>query len=936
MKLLYHTGLFGQVQVLARPGREGVEIVFRLFPRQRVRKVNLVGCQELPEEKLQRLVRLQRGDEFDEWRMQVAARDMLELYRRHGWRQARIVARAEPVGKNDFDVNYYISEGAPTRISRIWFKGHGVFPQARLRREMELSAGDVADVEKLQASCQRLLQFYRQQGYLEAVVEAEPIDAQADAHWVVVAIRLNAGPRLHFRFSGNRIFSDAALRQQLNLEEASEHLEVERLAGRLVSFYRHHGYARAHVDWRVKLKKGRHRKEVHFFISEGRRVRVRAIDFVGNTAFGDEVLRNYIYNALLGAIDQNLAGQALDRGDLDPLGGGYPWRGKSRRPKRDEGLFLELVPARVYLQAAYRQALEEIADLYRSHGYLRVQVGPQLLSYDDSGANLYISIPVREGVQTRIESISFAGNQAVAAATLLETIESDGRVSPGKALDLYGVERLRRRLLDAYQQRGYLYCQVKNKLLFSRDNSLAEVTFEIEEGPQVRVGRVLVRGNVDTRDTVFAHLVTFQHGDVYSPARARQIRHALDGLGIFTGADIKLIDPEVMAREKDLLVEVRERLTQSLTFSPGISTAEGVRLQIDYTHRNLLGYALEFVGRAKVNYLAFYPLYPQWEDRYQRMSFWEGLEGYLLAGLHWPRVWFSSEDLAARIDLLGLQDHAISHDLAKFSLTPGLDWTFEHNLSLTAETELEFDRLGCLGGECGGPTHKYLRYDEGSLLLACLRPKFSWDLRDDFFRPHRGLLLMLMSELAGNLLTDREVLYLKLDGTISGYLPLSRRVTLALSVRSGFIFNLTSDSRTPSHKLFWLGGRNSVRGFSEEGLIPADQSNPEDPGNPCVLVEEEGEEKCVSMGGTALLLLKAELRFPLVADILDGAIFIDLGNLWMRPENFRPYDLRPAAGLGVRVNTPVGPLAFDVGFNLAPDAARREESWNLHFNIGVF
>jgi len=221
-------------------------------------------------------------------------------------------------------------------------------------------------------------------------------------------------------------------------------------------------------------------------------------------------------------------------------------------------------------------------------------------------------------------------------------------------------------------------------------------------------------------------------------------------------------------------------------------------------------------------------------------------------------------------------------------------------------------------------------------LLACLRPKFSWDLRDDFFRPHRGLLLMLMSELAGNLLTDREVLYLKLDGTISGYLPLSRRVTLALSVRSGFIFNLTSDSRTPSHKLFWLGGRNSVRGFSEEGLIPADQSNPEDPGNPCVLVEEEGEEKCVSMGGTALLLLKAELRFPLVADILDGAIFIDLGNLWMRPENFRPYDLRPAAGLGVRVNTPVGPLAFDVGFNLAPDAARREESWNLHFNIGVF
>jgi outer membrane protein assembly factor BamA len=347
------------------------------------------------------------------------------------------------------------------------------------------------------------------------------------------------------------------------------------------------------------------------------------------------------------------------------------------------------------------------------------------------------------------------------------------------------------------------------------------------------------------------------------------------------------------------------------------------------------------VGKAKVNYQVFYPLLPpDLEDRYERMSFFEGIEGWVVTGLHMPRMWWLGKNLAARLDLIGLQDHAISFDLAKVSLTPGMDFKLTDNLALTVEYELEFDDLSCAAGqECGGASaERWRRYDEGQLLLGALRPVISWDRRDNLFRPHRGTFLSLRTELAHGLSVGPEVLYLKLDGLATVYLPLGRETTLAFSARGGLIHHLTGDSSTPSHKLFWLGGRNTVRGFPEEGLIPVDQRNPNDPGSPCVpKTGADDREVCISLGGNAYLLLKGELRFPLIPGTLEGAFFVDLGNLWADPANvIDQFYLRPSAGFGMRFVTPIGLVAFDFGFNLDPDQDRREEIWNLHFNIGVF
>ena len=83
------------------------------------------------------------------------------------------------------------------------------------------------------------------------------------------------------------------------------------------------------------------------------------------------------------------------------------------------------------------------------------------------------------------------------------------------------------------------------------------------------------------------------------------------------------------------------------------------------------------------------------------------------------------------------------------------------------------------------------------------------------------------------------------------------------------------------------------------------------------------------------MVLRGEFRFPIVGD-LSGGLFVDLGNLWIEPP-LNPLDLRPTAGFGLRFGTPVGPIAFDLGFLLAPRDDLGEETFgSFHFSIGLF
>ena len=77
------------------------------------------------------------------------------------------------------------------------------------------------------------------------------------------------------------------------------------------------------------------------------------------------------------------------------------------------------------------------------------------------------------------------------------------------------------------------------------------------------------------------------------------------------------------------------------------------------------------------------------------------------------------------------------------------------------------------------------------------------------------------------------------------------------------------------------------------------------------------------------------LRLPAFSS-LDLGVFFEAGNLWLRSDELRSDGAALHGGRGLRYVTPVGPLAFDIGFNLDPDEDFNEPSTQFHFSIGVF
>jgi len=85
------------------------------------------------------------------------------------------------------------------------------------------------------------------------------------------------------------------------------------------------------------------------------------------------------------------------------------------------------------------------------------------------------------------------------------------------------------------------------------------------------------------------------------------------------------------------------------------------------------------------------------------------------------------------------------------------------------------------------------------------------------------------------------------------------------------------------------------------------------------------------VGGNAVLILNQELRFPLFS-IIDGAGFVDVGNVYPQVSDFDPFHLRSSAGLGVRVHTPYFLFRLDYGVKL--DRRPGESFGKLFISIG--
>jgi hypothetical protein len=138
----------------------------------------------------------------------------------------------------------------------------------------------------------------------------------------------------------------------------------------------------------------------------------------------------------------------------------------------------------------------------------------------------------------------------------------------------------------------------------------------------------------------------------------------------------------------------------------------------------------------------------------------------------------------------------------------------------------------------------------------------------------------------------------------------------ALRGRLGYIFSPCFARVNPLDR-FYCGGPNSIRSYEFDMCPPYGLFN-----------DIDGCCRTVPQGGKAVAIGTAELRFPIYG-LLSGVLFQDIGTLagcgpW-RYEN----NLLLATGFGLRYQTPIGPLSFDIGWKWAVRPSESCYAWFL-------
>jgi outer membrane protein insertion porin family len=562
------------------------------------------------------------------------------------------------------------------------------------------------------------------------------------------------------RFEGATIFRENTLKAEVP-QKIGEPLDVSAVReGRdaILRKYREAGHTDATVE--VDEAAASQTGEIVFVIHEGPKVKVRNIEFEGNTAFtGDELAKQIETKTAFwffrsGAFDHEKA-----EGDAARLQNFY----------RDEG-FLDAT-------ASFTTRLDR--------------------------NDMTVVFSISEGTRYSFEDIQVKGNTVFGSDEILAQMKS----CVGEIVRRPQVDADVTAIRDRYGELGYIYVRVRAVRVFSDSPGLVRLTIEIEEDEQFRVGRVVVRGNARTKDKVARRALNlYPPDDLFNLSEARKAEKDLVETRVFSSARVIPSGDEPGVRDAVIDVVESEKAGDFL-FGVGVTSNSGVvgSVVLDFQNFDLFDTPESWNEFVKLR--SFYgggqrlrlELQPGTEVSRFRVDF---TEPYLFD----KPLRFDSSFFLFERERDGYTENRIgsSYSLGKrFERGRLQGWSGE--LALRNEM-VDVEDLDLF-------TSSEIRDDEGSNLITGLKGTLVRDRTDSRFVPTTGDRLRLSYEqVVGDHFFGRAGVGYNWYTTLATD-RLERKSVLALRGEGGYIIG-----DAPVFERFYAGGIGSIRGFQYRGV----------------------------------------------------------------------------------------------------------------------
>ena len=691
---------------------------------------------------------------------------------------------------------------------------------------------------------------------------------------------------LSIQFEGIKVYKNRRLIKEIKTAANGtlDERQIKDDARKIYEFYQKAGYTQAQVTYSIDRNRSTGFGNVTFKVREGARVRIGAINFVGNDHIKAKRLR-----------------KEMETKKWQP----FSWLTGSGRLKDDE----------------FDDDLGKLRDYYKEEGYLDVEIAEDKITFDyPKPVRLVITIRVNEGRRYSIGDISFNGNKVYAEKLLrLVPRQRKGMIFRPSKLDK-DVENLE----DFYGYDGYLETRVRLVRKPNLQTGNIDLEYQIAESEKFQVESINIEGNTKTKSIVILRELVLGPGDIFSTVRMKISKLRLENTRFFE--DPVNVTPEStnIPGRRNLKISVREARTGNLTFGAGFSSLESAVVFAEITQSNF----------DLFNRRSFF----QGDGQKFRLRFQIGSRSSEII-LAFEEPWLFERELA-----LGGQIYRTTSDFNSVffeEIRTGSEIYLRKRLFNWLEGRMSYIYEIVDINNVTSAAPPQILFLAGNSSTSRLGLSLSQDTRDRIINTTRGHFANLEMGVAGGPLGGNNNYY-KLEFRGSKFFPIAefQEQVVAVIGRAGVVESfgdstklqtrritvidpvtgsLTDQSLTfvpgvPFFDRFYLGGPQTLRGFEFRDIGPKDPN-----GEP--------------LGGKTYGFVSVEYSMDVVKPVR-AAIFYDGGFVNTDAYDFSPADYNDNFGIGVRLFVAGAPLSLDFGIPLTGDKFNKKGT-QFNFSFGT-